>query len=202
MSHISQRLDGLIQELIAAILGFYTPLPFIFLLFSLFSLRFVFVEFHHRTPKFSSVTFQTLWKSSIRVPAVQQQQPARCQDHAIPNRLEPKFLLIQIRVTMPTNISNWIVTLLARYWFSFLFSLNVKLSFSFLARIQAGELSAKKNNSAPLNVSPFLHYSRKTRWNSLVTFRLTCFCYHLFHYSYCLSITYCRKKNNPALTSR
>lgn len=141
---LSQRLDGLIQELIAAILGFYTPLPFIFLLFSLFSLRFVFVEFHHRTPKFSSVTFQTLWKSSIRVPAVQQQQPARCQDHAIPNQLEPKFLLIQIRVTMPTNISNWIVTLLARYWFSFLFSLNVKLSFSFLARIQAGELSAKK----------------------------------------------------------
>jgi len=44
---LSQRLDGHIQELIAAILGFYTPLPFIRSLFSLYD--FIFVEFHHRT---------------------------------------------------------------------------------------------------------------------------------------------------------
>lgn len=49
-----------------------------------------------------------------------QLHPARCQDHATESRLKSIFLLIQIRVTMPTNISNCVVTL-AECWFSFFF---------------------------------------------------------------------------------
>lgn len=115
------------EQLIAAILRIYTT-SFSFACFFR-PLRLVFGQI-------------SSWHTSLRSPFVRygnhisgagapvQTHRARCQDHAIESRLESIFLLIQIRVTMPTNISNCVVTL-AECWFSFFSRKFTTISFIF-----------------------------------------------------------------------